>query len=492
VFTSGAATITGASVEIRVLAPQELIDPSSDLSYWVGISLPNDAFIQAGQIVLRSGFSPAIFWEYYPPETAREASAGFLGYVLGSAGANGTWVKFRIETSDTIWSAYAGNQKLGSEDLKISTAIQRSVYAVAEIAATSRTDNILGPVEFRNLSYRDTSGMWHVAESGTAYIGLGAGSGSNCPHSSDSLAEVPGVNNYWIAGSISRLAGRLTGLQTGFVDGDNLWPWHKVAYGPAVQCDSPAGFYLAGYQFKCQVPAVEAISMTERSSFSAWSINGATRIPGTWYLLSPTSVSFTVSEDTSIDATYVKQLYLDVSTDPMGVTDVTGSGWYAERSSTSIVSVPHEVDGSKGTKYVFTTWTVDGTPKGDNGFTLFMDVPHKVVAKYDTMFLLTIVSDYGNPRGRGYHKSGEPVVFGVDSPVGIGIQHVFVQWSGDYTGNEPQGSITMDGPKTVSALWTTNYTQLYVIIVVVAIAVVGGLLVCMKRRARQPAMKAHK
>jgi hypothetical protein len=65
-----------------------------------------------------------------------------------------------------------------------------------------------------------------------------------------------------------------------------------------------------------------------------------------------------------------------------------------------------------------------------------------------------------------------------------------VQWSGDYTGNEPQGSITMDGPKTVTAVWTTSYFQLYLIIgAIVAIAVVAGLLVWMRRRGGPPAMK---
>jgi len=187
---------------------------------------------------------------------------------------------------------------------------------------------------------------------------------------------------------------------------------------------------------------------------------------------------------------YATQVYLDVSTDPTGVTDVTAPGWYAKGASASIAPVPAEVEASKGTKYVFTTWTVDGTPKGDNGLVVIMDVPHKVVAKYDTMFLLTIVSDYGNPRGVGYYKSGETAVFGVDSPVGIGIQHVFVEWTGDYTGKDPESSVTKDGPKTVTAVWTTSYFQLYVIIgAVVAIAVVAGLLLWMRRRGQPPAMK---
>jgi hypothetical protein len=187
---------------------------------------------------------------------------------------------------------------------------------------------------------------------------------------------------------------------------------------------------------------------------------------------------------------YVAQVYLDVNSDPASVVDVTISGWYAKSSPASIAAVPSEVQGATGTKYVFITWTVDGTPRSGNGFAIVMDAPHKVVAQYETRFLLTIVSDYGNPTGSGYYKSGDTASFSVDSPVGIGIQHVFAGWRGDYTGSDPKGSITMDGPKTVTAVWTTSYFQIYLIIgALAAIALVVGLLLWMRRRGRPSAVK---
>jgi hypothetical protein len=152
--------------------------------------------------------------------------------------------------------------------------------------------------------------------------------------------------------------------------------------------------------------------------------------------------------------------------------------------------VPAEVEGTKGTKYVFATWTVDGTPRSGNGFFVAMDAPHKVIAKYDTMFLLTVMSDYGNPQGGGYYKSGDSATFSVDSPVGIGIQQVFVQWNGDYAGADRTGSIRMDGPKTVTAVWTTDYLQLYIIAgAIAAIVVVAGLLLW-RRRGGPSAIKS--
>ena len=188
------------------------------------------------------------------------------------------------------------------------------------------------------------------------------------------------------------------------------------------------------------------------------------------------SDSWTANGAASNPFNYATQVYLDVSTDPTGVTNVTASDWSARGSSISISAVPAEVEGTEGTKYELTTWTVDGTPRSGNGFTVVMDAPHKVVAKYDTMFLLTIVSDYGNPKGAGYYKSGETATFSVDSPVGIGIQRVFVEWMGDYTGNNPKGSVTMDGPKTTTATWTTGDFQLLIPIGVTIVVVFTAVL----------------
>jgi len=204
-----------------------------------------------------------------------------------------------------------------------------------------------------------------------------------------------------------------------------------------------------------------------------------------------TSNTWTAAGEGSSVFNYATQVYLEVITDPAEVTDVTPSGWYALGSSASISSVPREVQRDKGTKYVFAEWKVDGTSRGaGEGLVVVMDAPHKVVAKFDTMFMLTIVSDYGNPKGAGYYKAGDTATFSVDSPIGIGIQQVFVEWKGDYTGKEPKGSLTMDGPKKITAVWTTSYFQLYIIIgVIAAIAVIGALLLWRRGRARPSAVK---
>jgi len=145
------------------------------------------------------------------------------------------------------------------------------------------------------------------------------------------------------------------------------------------------------------------------------------------------------------------------------------------------------LEGSAGVKYRFAEWTVDGATRAGNGFQITMDVPHKVVAKYDTYFKLTVISDYGNPKGDDYYKSGDTATFSVDSPVGIGIQQVFAGWSGDYAGKDPAGSIIMDTPKKVIATWTTSYFQLYLIIGIIAVIAVVAALLLLRRRGTLPA-----
>jgi len=202
------------------------------------------------------------------------------------------------------------------------------------------------------------------------------------------------------------------------------------------------------------------------------------------------SNSWTANTEGSNVFNYVTQVYLDVSTDPAGVTDVTVSSWFPLGSSASISAVPTEVEPSEGTKYVFTQWTVDGVARSENGFTIVMDAPHRVVAKFDTMYLLTIESAYGKPTGGKYYKAGETAEFSVTTPDGIGIQHVFVEYTGDFQGNDPKGSLVMDGPKRVVAVWTTSYFQLYLIIgVIAAIAAVAGVLLWRRRTARPAAVK---
>jgi hypothetical protein len=199
---------------------------------------------------------------------------------------------------------------------------------------------------------------------------------------------------------------------------------------------------------------------------------------------------FTVSGPTSITFEYVTQYLFQVATDPEGVVQVSGGGWFAAGQTVSTGSVPQSIDGPPGVKYEFLGWEVDGVLQQSSSVTVSMDRPHKAIAKYRTLYELKIESPYGNPQGAGFHEKDSRVRFSVTSPEGLLIQQVFVRWEGDFTGQDPSGEIMMDAPKTIRAVWETSYLQLYIALAILAaLAIVLGF-VFMRRRAEASTVKA--
>jgi hypothetical protein len=198
--------------------------------------------------------------------------------------------------------------------------------------------------------------------------------------------------------------------------------------------------------------------------------------------------TLSVTSSGSFTFSYLTQYEFTVETDPSGITQVTGGGWYSAGSSVQTNQAPQMVAGSTGTQYVFKGWQVNGSPQTGNPISLTLDKPYTAVAKYTTQYQLVIDSAYGNPQGAGYYDAGTAAQFSVTTPVGFPVQEVFVQWQGDYNGTSPQGSITMDKPHVVQAVWSASYTLLIAIIIIAA-AIVGGLLFRKSRRRAPPETK---
>lgn len=198
--------------------------------------------------------------------------------------------------------------------------------------------------------------------------------------------------------------------------------------------------------------------------------------------------SWTVSSTGSHTFEYETQYLFTVATDPDGITDVTGGGWYTAGTSVQTNQAPTIVPGSSGTQYAFKGWEVDSAAQSGNGISLTMDKPHKAVAKYETQYLLLVDSPYGNPQGQGYYAAGSTATFSVTTPSGFPVQQILVRWEGDYTGTSPQGSITMDKPKLIHAIWSTSYIPL-IAVVVVAVAAVAAFLFWRKRKGPEPEKK---
>ncbi len=198
--------------------------------------------------------------------------------------------------------------------------------------------------------------------------------------------------------------------------------------------------------------------------------------------------TLSVTSSGSFTFSYQTQYQFTVDTDPSGVTQVTGGGWFPAGTLVQTSQASQVVAGSTGTQYAFKGWQINGTPQSGNPLSITLDKPYTAIAKYTTQYQLAVVSAYGNPQGSGFYDAGSIAQFSVTTPSGFPIQQIFVSWQGDFTGTSAQDSITMDKPHTVQAVWSTSYLPL-IAIIVVAGAIIGGLLVWRSRRRPPPETK---
>lgn len=211
-------------------------------------------------------------------------------------------------------------------------------------------------------------------------------------------------------------------------------------------------------------------------------VSGAT---GVRYFCAQNTLS--VSSTGSYSFNYQTQYELTIQTSPAGIAQVGNGGWFNSGASADTGQAPQVVPGATGVQYVFSGWSVDGATQSGNQITIAMNGPHNATANYTTQYLLTINSpgEMGSPQGGGFYNAGSMAQFSVTSPEGYLIQQVFVQWQGDYTGTSSSGSITMNGPKTITAVWTTSYTNLYLAAGGLVVIIIIAIVLAMRRRGRK-------
>ena len=162
-----------------------------------------------------------------------------------------------------------------------------------------------------------------------------------------------------------------------------------------------------------------------------------------------------------------------------------GGGWY-DSGSVASFSIQSAVNQGNSTQRAFTGWSKNGSlfSQAANG-TLTMNGPTSLVASWKKQFYLTLVSPYGSPSGGGWYNVGSTAVVSVHSPVSTGFltSRVFQGWTGNVTGDSPSLSFPITGPMSLTATWTTDYTELYLVVGVIAIAVVAGGVYLLRRSA---------
>jgi hypothetical protein len=188
--------------------------------------------------------------------------------------------------------------------------------------------------------------------------------------------------------------------------------------------------------------------------------------------------------------TYEEQYELGIEIDPAEAVTVTGAGWYPKGTAVNI-QIPEVVNVDSGRQFVRRSITVNEQEVATPPTSITMDKPYTIRIQYQKQYYLKVISDYGNPQGEGWYDNGAKATFSVASPIPqagvlglLGGRMVFRAWTGDSSSTSVSASIWMNGPKTVTAEWSTDNTLVYVVIgAIVAVLIVALLLVRRRRKA---------
>jgi hypothetical protein len=237
------------------------------------------------------------------------------------------------------------------------------------------------------------------------------------------------------------------------------------------------GWYDAGATALFSVSSLVDHGDGTGHAFTYWSGDSTETTP---------SSSIVMDSPKSVVAHWKLQYYLTIGIAQSDIVAISDEGWYDEGATALTETADAIISAGTDTRYVFLTWSVDGTPVAGNPVSVDINAPHTVVANYKIQYYLTVESNYGCPEGAGWYDSGSTAAISVTSPVGAIIRQVFLNWSGDSTETTPTATVIMDGPKSVAATWGTNYTQLYILIGgVVALAGATSATIVLVRRKRR-------
>jgi hypothetical protein len=220
------------------------------------------------------------------------------------------------------------------------------------------------------------------------------------------------------------------------------------------------GWYNAYTFVNLTAPEFFAGSTGTRYRFNYWDVDGTSQ--GTGVRL----ISVYMDAAHTATAHYVTQYFLNLTTNPLGVTTPAGVGWYDAGINVPIFA-PEFISIEPGaSRYRFNGWTTGDMSEIANpsatSTTVFLDKPKTVTANYVTQYYLTVISDYGTPTGEGWYDNGDTAYAGLDTDIvnhGNGTRRVFTSWGGDASGtNYAQSNpIVMNAAKTAIANWKTQY-----------------------------------
>jgi len=206
-----------------------------------------------------------------------------------------------------------------------------------------------------------------------------------------------------------------------------------------------------GSTHSVSAPSPQSVSNDVRYVWSSWSDSGAA------------SHSVSASGVLALTARFIQQQALRITTSPSGLNfTVDGANYTAATTFWFLANSSHVIavrilQSGTGTRYTFVDWSDGGAAVHIVSFSGAMSLE----ARFSVEYYLMVTSPVSGASGSGWYPAGATVVAEVattNQVTGPGERLVFQGWSGDATGTSATSAdITMDGPKTATATWQTQY-----------------------------------
>ncbi len=180
---------------------------------------------------------------------------------------------------------------------------------------------------------------------------------------------------------------------------------------------------------------------------------------------------------------YAREVHIGTSSDPSGLTQPPGAGFYAVGnyfSSTAPSTIDSDIQ--NGIKYVFREWKLpDGSTLPTRDLAFAANQGGTATAAYDTYYLLTLKSDYPPIEERSWELKDSTATYDLalkEVPMESGF---WAFLGGTISPVNSRGTQNMSGPSTVEILWKPNY-MVPIIAIVVTLLVIAGVVFFVLRR----------
>jgi len=149
------------------------------------------------------------------------------------------------------------------------------------------------------------------------------------------------------------------------------------------------------------------------------------------------------------------------------------------------LEAPQSLPKDEKTRLAFEKWSVGTKTEYDRKIKIYTSDSFVVKVSYKREFRLDVFSEYGTIEGAGWYSEGSDAKVSLRPILAMALVYPrFSHWEGDFFGSDPIIMVKMDAPKTIRAIWKTDYTNIYIALAVLAIVI--GLLAFRFGRKRKP------